>query len=425
VNTTAKVVPERLALRAGPRPVTRINRRVLMVASGIGTLLLFGAGAIALHPPRAQDRDQIQELYNTHNKPTPDGLASLPRSYAEIPAKGPLLGPPLPGDLGGPVHKLEKDMNVATAEPGAGFQADPEENAARAERIRQSRQDIQATESGVFFQTARAHGQTTPVSSSASESLAALKAQVSSLGSRNGAATAFDRLPPSPFGFSHSDDDQNGQDHKQAFLAGGVDKDVYNPHALQDPVSPYQLMAGTIIPASLITGLNSDLPGLVIAQVTENVYDTTTGAELLIPQGARLIGAYDSAVTYGQKRALVAWRRIIMPDGSSIVIDNLPATDAAGYAGLSDRVDEHWGRLLAGVGLATLLGVGTELSFGHSEDELAKSVRQSLQGNVSKAGEHLVDRNLNIQPTITIRPGSPVRVIVAKDLILRPYGETE
>ena len=114
-----------------------------------------------------------------------------------------------------------------------------------------------------------------------------------------------------------------------------------------------------------------------------------------------------------------------MPDGSSIVIDNLPATDSAGYAGLSDRVDEHWGRLLAGVGLATLLGVGTELSFGHEEDELAKSVRQSLQGNVSKAGEHLVDRNLNIQPTITIRPGAPVRVIVAKDLILRPYGETE
>ena len=115
---------------------------------------------------------------------------------------------------------------------------------------------------------------------------------------------------------------------------------------MQDPVSPYQLMAGTVIPASLITGLNSDLPGQVIAQVTENVYDTATGRFLLVPQGARVIGTYDSQVDFGQERALVVWQRIIVPDGSSIVIDNLPATDTAGYAGLADQVDFHTWRLL-------------------------------------------------------------------------------
>src|SRR6202034_2683312 len=122
--------------------------------------------------------------------------------------------------------------------------------------------------------------------------------------------------------------DPNSQQRKLSFLNGKQDEQaIYNPHGLQHPVSPYQVMAGTLISASLITGLNSDLPGLVEAQVTENVYDTVTGRTLLIPQGARLIGSYDSVIAFGQSRALVVWQRIVMPNGSSIVIDNLAATD--------------------------------------------------------------------------------------------------
>ena len=123
-------------------------------------------------------------------------------------------------------------------------------------------------------------------------------------------------------------------------------------------------MAGTVIAASLVTGLNSDLPGFVIAQVTEHVYDTVSGRFLLIPQGSRLVGKYDNVVAFGQERALVVWQRIILPDGSSIVIDNLPATDTGGYAGLADEVDLHTWKLLKGVALATVLGVGSELAFG-------------------------------------------------------------
>jgi type IV secretion system protein VirB10 len=184
-------------------------------------------------------------------------------------------------------------------------------------------------------------------------------------------------------------------------------------------------MAGTIIPASLITGLNSDLPGRVIAQVTENVYDTPTGRHLLIPQGARVIGTYDSQVAFGQERALVVWQRIIMPDGSSIVIDNLPATDTAGYAGLEDEVDFHTWRLLKGIALATLLGVGTELTFGEDESDLVEAIRGSAQDSANQAGQRITERNLNIQPTITIRPGWPLRIIVHKDIVLRPYGRRE
>ena len=180
-------------------------------------------------------------------------------------------------------------------------------------------------------------------------------------------------------------------------------------------------MAGTIIPASLVTGLNSDLPGMVIALVTENVFDTVTGQYLLIPQGTRLIGRYHSVVAFGQERALVAWQRLIRPDGSSIVIDNLPATDTEGYAGLADRVDIHTWQLLRGIALSTLLGVGTELSLGDDESDLVAAIRESTQENVDRAGQRIVERNLDIPPTINVRPGWPLRVIVNRDIVLSPY----
>ena len=211
------------------------------------------------------------------------------------------------------------------------------------------------------------------------------------------------------------------QTRKLTFLKAGPEKEVYNPHGLQTPVSAYQLMAGTVIAASLITGLNSDLPGFVIAQVTEHVYDTVTGRFLLIPQGSRLVGKYDNIVAFGQERALVVWQRIILPDGSSIVIDNLPATDTGGYAGLADEVDLHTWKLLKGVALATVMGVGSELAFGSADSDLVKALQQSTQSTTNRAGQRLIERNLNVQPTITVRPGWPLRVIVHKDLVIRAY----
>ena len=195
-----------------------------------------------------------------------------------------------------------------------------------------------------------------------------------------------------------------------------------NPHGLVDPVSPYQVMAGTIIPASLITGLNSDLPGTIIAQVTQPVYDTVSGAHLLIPQGARLIGRYDSQVSFGQDRALIVWDRVLFPDGASLRIDAMPAADAAGYAGLSDKVDNHWGRIFVAAGLASLLGVGTELAVD-DDDGLTRAIRDSYQDTANQAGQRIVDRNLNIQPTLKVRPGWPLRVIVTRDLVLRPFKD--
>ena len=211
---------------------------------------------------------------------------------------------------------------------------------------------------------------------------------------------------------------------KLSFLAAEPEEAIYNRHALQQPASPYQLMAGTIIAASLISGLNSDLPGFVIAQVTEPVYDSVSGRHLLIPQGARLLGRYDNVVAFGQQRALVIWQRMILPDGSSVVIDNLPAADTGGYAGLADQIDFHTWQLLKGVALATLLGVGSELAFGAADNnDLVKALQQATQSTGNRAGQRLVERNLNVQPTLKVRPGWPLRVIVHKDIILRPIPE--
>jgi type IV secretion system protein VirB10 len=199
--------------------------------------------------------------------------------------------------------------------------------------------------------------------------------------------------------------------------------DGSNPNRLSPAASRWQVTAGSVIAASLITGLNSDLPGMVVAQVTEPVFDSAMGRAVLIPQGARLLGRYESKVAFGQRRAMLVWERLVMPDGSSIALDNAPATDAAGYSGLSDAVDFHTGQLLRGIGMSTLLGVGTELTFGDGEADLVRALRESIQTNADRAGQKIVERNLDIAPTITVRPGFPVRVLVHKDLVLPPWRE--
>ncbi len=193
--------------------------------------------------------------------------------------------------------------------------------------------------------------------------------------------------------------------------------------SVQPAASPYVLQAGAVIPAALLTGLNSDLPGQIAAQVTEDVYDSPTGTILLIPQGARLIGQYDAQVAFGQSRALLVWTRLIMPNGTSIVLERQPGTDTEGYAGLSDEVNNDWGLLFKAAILSTLLSVGAEVGTGtgNSEDNLADAIRQGGSQSFNQVGEQVVGRSLNVQPTITVRPGFPVRVLVTRDLILQPY----
>ena len=201
---------------------------------------------------------------------------------------------------------------------------------------------------------------------------------------------------------------------------GQSDPRTVSAERLQAPPSPYVVQAGSVIPAALVTGIRSDLPGQVIAQVSENVYDSPTGKVLLIPQGSRLIGTHDSQIAFGQRRVLLAWTRLILPGGRSIVLERQPVSDPQGYAGLEDGVNNHWGQLFSAALVSTLLGVGADIGVNQNSSDLVQAFRFGFASSVNQAGQQVVGRSLQVQPTLTIRPGSPVRVMVTRDLVLEP-----
>jgi len=389
-----KADPETLVLRARPPHAIRFRRGVIIAIAAISSVSLIAVAWLALKPRMFQRVDVREELSQPNARPVSDALNGAPASYGDVPR----LGPPLPGDLGRPI--LEHQQAIAAMAGPVDQQAQQIEAAEHERRIAELKA---ARESDVLVRS-RQEG-------SSADSLPAAPAASAPAASADNGRVALD-----------PERDPNAQGRKAEFVSSLDPRGDTNPHALVPAPSPYTLSAGSVIAASLITGLRSDLPGLVTAQVTESVYDSATGGILLVPQGARLIGSYDSVVAFGQKRALVVWQRIMLPDGSSLRIDNVPATDPSGYAGLHDKVDFHTWQLLKGVALSTLLGVSSELAFSGQSD-LVQALRMSTQDTVSRAGDQLTQRNLNIQPTITIRPGAPVRLVVHKDLILAPWHE--
>ncbi|MCO5145838.1 MAG: TrbI/VirB10 family protein [Aquamicrobium sp.] len=365
-----------MRLRAEAPRVTRISRKVLM---GAGLVAGIGIGGALIYALQGVDRaGQSEELISTDRRQTADGLQGLPGSYGDVP----VLGPPLPGDLGGPVLRAREEGQPIPATPMPVPAADPEEQRRLAE--------LEAARTSEIFFQIRA-GQNTGSPSIPS---------VPGMTGLTGAGT---------------------QDRHLAFLNAEVDRRTVAPDRVMAPASPYILQAGSVIPAALITGIRSDLPGQITAQVTQHVYDSPTGALLLIPQGSRLIGEYDNGVTFGQRRVLLVWNRLILPNGRSIVLERQRGADASGYAGLEDGVDYHWWDLMKAAGLSTLLAVGAELATS-DEDRLIRAIRDGAQDTVNQAGQQIVQRQLQVEPTLTIRPGFPVRVIVGRDLVLEPYG---
>lgn len=371
-----------MRLRAEPPRVTRLSRRVLAGISVVGALGVGGALIYAL-----QTRDAGPgggELYSVDNRTTADGLAGLPRDYT-----GPVLGPPLPGDLGGPILDAQNRGQPVVPPTMVGAPAvDQEEQRRLAE-------EEAARTSRVFFQT---------------------EARPGAVASAGGGMPDF-----SGMGIAGQAGAPAAQDRQQAFLNGPADRRTVSTDRVAAPASPYVLQAGAVISAALLTGIRSDLPGQITAQVTENIYDSPTGRILLVPQGSRLIGEYDNGVGFGQRRVLLVWNRLIMPNGRSIVLERQPGADSQGYAGLEDGVDYHWWDLAKAAALSTLLSVGAELAVD-DDDRLLRAIRDGGQDTINDAGQQIIRRQLNVQPTLTIRPGFPVRVVVTRDLVLEPYG---
>ncbi|MEW6149216.1 MAG: TrbI/VirB10 family protein [Pseudomonadota bacterium] len=383
------VAPPDLRLR-GERPrVTRLSRKVLVGLGAVSALAVAGALGYALQT--GNKTQSGQELLSTQNRPSAEGLTGLPKDYTGLPRQAPPLGPPLPGDLGKPILNAGAAPN--TVIPGTA--PDPETQ-------RRSQEIEAARVSRLFAQTAQQQ-----------QSVAQIVPNASA-----GTATTPAATPPVDAGSA-----QNMQDRKTAFLNAATEKRTVSPDRLEAKASPYIVQAGTVIPAALLTGIRSDLPGQVTAQITEAVWDSPSGKYLLIPQGAKLIGQYDSSVAFGQSRILLVWTRIIMPDGHSIVLERQPGADTGGYAGLEDEVDNHWGMLFKAAVLSTMLSVGAEAGTSQNENNLVQAIRSGASNSISQTGQQIVQRQLNIQPTLTIRPGFPVRVIVTRDLVLAPYRQ--
>ena len=367
-----------MRLRAEPPRVTRLSRKVL---AGAGAVALLGIGGALIYALQTRDAGPGGgELYSTENRPTADGLAGLPRDYT-----GPVLGPALPGDLGGPILSAQ-NAGQPVAPPVV-----PTPGVDEAEQRRRAEEEA-ARLSTVFFQ------------------------------SRQGSAVATPGTMPGLAGFDPASaaGQPTAQDKQLAFLNAAADRRTVAPDRVTPPASPFVLQAGAVISAALITGIRSDLPGQITAQVTENIYDSPTGSILLVPQGTRLIGQYDNGVQFGQRRVLLVWNRLIMPNGRSIVLERQLGADTQGYAGLEDGVDYHWWDLAKAAALSTLLGVGAELATDDN-DRLIRAIRDGAQDTINQAGQQIVQRQLQVAPTLTIRPGFPVRVIVTKDLVLEPY----
>lgn len=361
---------------AGEMPrVMRLSRKALAAIGVTASMMIGGALIYALQPAQHL---APENLVDTDSRNRADQITAAPADYGKIPK----LGPPLPGDLGGPIVAAQangKFVPLPPIEQGGPTSMPPDPAITAAE------------------QTARMAGQE---KDSARTSRLFLGIETTTDAKLATATSAASAATAPPTGFLDTRESSPTQSSER--IIGLTSANV--------------LQAGSIIPAALITGIRSDLPGQITAQVTQNIYDSPTGRILLIPQGSRLIGEYDSDVAAGQSRVLLAWDRIILPEGRSIRLERFPGADASGKAGLSDRTDYHWGGMLKAALISTLLGVGSEI-VSNDHSDLARALRYGTQDAVNQTGRQLVERQLKIPPTLTIRPGFALRVIVTRDLI--------
>lgn len=403
--------PDAFRLRPRQPQVMRLSRKAIaMIGLGLG----IGVGGSLIWALKSSHPQIATNLYDTATSAKPGVVSGAPADYSQFPR----LGPGMPGDLGKPFLSAQQrghtllgqgngtdGANAQMGNPSAADGVGPGQAAVQQRQQRMVQESDAARGSQLFFGSAGVGR--SAAASGGDDSLASVQ---------TGAAGAGKVAAPMSVAPGSSAPAAGSQAGKRLFLAARSGEVVTSDEAVTTSASSYVLQAGSIIPAALITGIRSDLPGQITAQVTQNVYDSPTGRLLLIPQGARLIGEYDSEVSAGQNRVLLAWDRLILPDGRSIRLDRQPGADASGMAGLQDKTNYHWGNMVKAAFVSTLLGMGTQLAT-QDDSALVQALRYGMQDTISQTGQKLVQRELNVAPTLTVRPGFPLRVIVTHDVI--------
>jgi len=370
-------------LRAQPPSPKRLSRKVLMAGAGaIGLVIAFAL--VTGLSPRSEAASPRSETAPPATPALPEGLSRLPARYeagaliqsnAQLEEPYDLLwgpdGPPEPLDLG--PEGYEEALSLPE---GSAWVTDVPEKQGLTPPASPQR-DLPPAE--LFF--AR-------------------------------------REPPAPFAVSAQPPGGAGA------LSVNAPAGAYLTAAPGPPAGPpYLIQAGSIIPAALLTAVNSDLPGRVIAQVSAPVYDSQTGDHLLIPQGARLIGTYESENSYGDTRVFLSWDRLLMPDGVSLELGRMAATDAAGSAGLGAKVDNHLGRVGGAVAVSAVLSILANEAEDKDDRGFSRSLGDAAAQEAARTGSRIVERELNLRPTLRVPAGAPVRVLVTDDILLKPFTE--
>lgn len=381
--------PAPIPLQA-PRPrATRMSRLMMVCLIGVGLLLIAFSLLIMLKPPAPKTHREAEA--NTEWVRRADGLDRLPAGYDKLPKRqpapepqSPLLPPTLAPRRQEPAHEQTHTHPV-------------KQGPSEAEKAEQA-----ARKSSLFFADSK-----------------------TASGGRDVGAVTPSLLPPGP----EPEGTPGGRaatNSKEAFLKRAA---ALQPTLLTDqlhaPPGPNVVMAGTIIPASLLMGINSDLPGPLLAQVRENVYDSVTHTHILIPQGTKVIGTYDSQVVYGEKRVLVVWQRLRLPNEYSIQLEGMQGVDLAGYSGIAGKVDAHFWDLMKAVLLSSVLSVGSRVPFGNQEGfapTLTQEFAQDFASAANRAGQSLVNRELSRKPTIDVAPGRSFNIFAHRDMVLPIYN---
>ena len=413
---TEKLPPQEVLNLTPPRPgVKRLRPKA--VAAIIAALCFILAAALVIGLRRPVSRNSGQVATNDPVAQPSAGvverqLAALPQDYTFDIQE--VLGEPEEAEVQEEKEVDQAEMSGPVVDAPVG--PTPQELAAaeaQQRQLEQLRQElVGALDSPLVFTQVQTRSRRTDDSTD----------------DRSPADRQPDLNPPDTTILAHDplpQDDVNRQDSKLRFLTRGSAVEPYVKQPLLVPRSPYELKAGSIIAAALVTAINSDLPGQVIGQITEHVYDSVSGRYLLVPQGSRLLGRYQSLISNGQNRALIVWDRLILPNGDSIALESMPGVDGQGQAGLADRVDYHLDRVGLAAALSIAITFAGNLARGRSgeQDDSRDVVGDTVAQEASRLGGRVIDRQLDTQPTITIRRGFPFRVLVNKDVVLRPYEQ--
>lgn len=452
-QTTAGPTSEALYNIRGAMPaITKANKKIVFIILSI-TLLIIAIAFLQVITPK-QKKEQEAKPTELEQKRTvkqtadqlPDTVFKMKGNYkdpnapalptsAALPEGTPVLGPPAPGGIVPSTAGITPaDAQAAGFKPvqsplnGGGSKFMPgyeypqvsiEEQQKKAD-IERKKREIEA-----------AHGSAILVKMGGGSGGSVMPASMPSMSDGTGILSKLMDQVNKQDPQSQPTPDQNNQGAKKSFMKEPQENSPYVRGALQSPLSPYEIKAGTVIPIAMITGINSDLPGEVVAQVRENVYDTATGKYLLIPQGTRVKGTYDSQITYAQDGVLVIWQRLIFPNSYSINLENMPGADLSGYGGYRDQVNNHWGRVVGSAVLSTVFGIGAEYAAGQPTGvesaqtnlSLRQAAGQGAGEQIQNVGQQMTAKSMNIQPTIEIRMGQRYNIFVHKDLILRPYQQ--